>query len=49
MILITGATGNLGNAVIQYVRKKMAADSFAAFARNSEKVKQIESEGVQGC
>lgn len=48
MILVTGATGNLGAATIGSLLKKgMPGKSIAAFARNKEKARGLHELGVQ--
>jgi NAD(P)H dehydrogenase (quinone) len=46
MILITGATGNLGKAVINNLLKKMPANQIAALARDMNKVKELKAKNV---
>ena len=45
-ILITGSTGHLGGATIDFLIKKIPANSIAALARNSEKAKTLAEKGV---
>lgn len=47
MILVTGATGNLGNAIIRQLQKKLNFNEFSALARNPEKAKEVLSESVE--
>ena len=47
MILITGATGQLGGAVIDFLLKKVQPSEVAALARNMEKAKPIADKGVK--
>lgn len=47
MILITGATGQLGQLVIQSLLKKISANQIVAAVRNSEKAKNLKALGVQ--
>lgn len=47
MIVITGATGQLGNLVIASLLKKVPATSLVATVRNVEKAKDIAALGVQ--
>jgi NAD(P)H dehydrogenase (quinone) len=46
MILITGATGNLGTAVIKNLLKKLPADQIAALARDMSKAKELKAKNV---
>ncbi len=46
MILITGATGQLGAAVLQNLLKKIAADQIAAFVREASKASDLKERGV---
>ena len=46
MILVTGATGQLGGAVIDFLLKKVQPGEIAALARNPEKAKPIADQGV---
>lgn len=41
MILVTGATGNLGNAIIRQLQKKLNFNEFSALARNPDKAKEV--------
>src|SRR3989304_2606178 len=47
MILVTGATGGLGKAAIEFLLKKVSADDISALVRNKSKAGDIESKGVQ--
>lgn len=47
MILITGATGQLGRLVIEHLIKKVPASSIVAAVRNVEKAQDIARLGVQ--
>ena len=47
MILITGATGQLGRAVIEHLAKRTAADRIAAFVRDESKAADLKAKGVQ--
>lgn len=47
MILVTGATGQLGTAVIDHLLKSSSADKFVALARSEEKAKGLIDKGVQ--
>ena len=46
MILITGATGNLGKATLEFLLKKVPASSVAAMARQPEKLADVKALGV---
>ncbi len=46
MILITGSTGHLGSATINYLLKLVPAEEIAALARTKEKASQLKSLGV---
>lgn len=46
MILITGATGHLGTAVIQNLLKKTSANQVAAFVRDESKASTLKEMGV---
>ncbi len=46
MILVTGATGYLGTAVIENLLKKTLANQIAAFARDETKTYELKEEGV---
>jgi NAD(P)H dehydrogenase (quinone) len=46
MILVTGATGNLGKAVIQNLLKKVPAKQIAALARDENKGGDLKEKGV---
>ncbi len=47
MILVAGATGHLGTAVIDQLIKHTSTDSFFALARSEEKAKALKDKGVQ--
>jgi len=47
MIVITGATGQLGRLVIAALLKKVPAASIVAAVRNVEKAKDLKAQGVQ--
>ncbi len=47
MILVTGATGQLGQLVIQSLLKKIPADQIVATVRNSQKAQNLKALGVQ--
>jgi NAD(P)H dehydrogenase (quinone) len=46
MILVTGATGHLGSAVIQQLLKKLSASQIAAFVRDENKAGDLIKQGV---
>ena len=46
MILITGATGHLGRAVIQQLIRKTAPENIAAFVRDEAKASDLKGQGV---
>ena len=46
MILITGATGQLGKAVIEQLAKRMAANQIVAFVRDERKATDLKAKGV---
>lgn len=46
MILVTGATGHLGTAVIRQLLKKTPANKIAAFARDAGKAADLKEKGV---
>lgn len=46
MILVTGATGHLGGAVIQQLRQKMPVSQIAAFVRDERKAADLIEQGV---
>ena len=46
-ILITGATGHLGTAVIHQLLEKTNADNIVAFARDENKAKFLKEKGVE--
>ncbi len=46
MILITGATGNLGKATVEFLLRKIPAASVAVLARHPEKLAEIKALGV---
>jgi len=46
MILITGATGQLGSAVIQHLLTKIPASQIAAFVRDAGKAAGLQEKGV---
>ena len=47
MIVVTGATGQLGRLVIASLLKKVPAASIVAAVRNVEKAKDLKAQGVQ--
>lgn len=47
MILVTGATGQLGGAVIDFLLKKVQPSEVAALARNLDKAKLLADKGVK--
>ena len=47
MIVITGATGQLGRLVLSSLLKRMPASAVAAAVRNGEKAKDLAARGVQ--
>lgn len=46
MILITGASGNLGNAVIENLLKQVSASQIAGLFRNASKAKSVSEKGI---
>ena len=46
MILVTGATGPLGNAVVHFLVKKVAPSSIAVLVRDTSKAADLEALGV---
>ena len=46
MILVTGATGQLGTAVIQNLLKKTSASQIVAFVRDESKASDLKERGV---
>lgn len=46
MILVTGATGQLGTAVVQHVLKRTSANQIAAFVRDASKASDFKERGV---
>ena len=49
MILVTGATGHLGTAVIENLLKKTSANNIAALVRNESKAVDLREKGVTIC
>jgi NAD(P)H dehydrogenase (quinone) len=47
MILITGATGNLGTNILNFLLKKKATEPFAGLIRNEEKAKALRAKGIE--
>lgn len=47
MILVTGATGALGTAVIDFLLQKTAPNNIAALVRNPEKAVDLRAKGVE--
>lgn len=46
MILVTGATGNLGTATVQFLLKKVPADQVAVLVRDEHKAADLKALGV---
>ncbi|QJD80722.1 SDR family oxidoreductase [Spirosoma rhododendri] len=46
MILVTGATGHLGGAVVDFLLKKVAADQVAVLVRDAAKAADLAEKGV---
>jgi len=46
MILVTGATGHLGKATIDFLLKRTSADQITALARNPEKAEALKEKGI---
>jgi NAD(P)H dehydrogenase (quinone) len=47
MILVTGATGHLGSAVVSHLLKNTAATNIVAFARDENKAKDLKGKGIE--
>ncbi len=47
MILVTGATGHLGGAVVEQLLKNLAPNEFAILARDQNKAKHFADKGVE--
>ncbi len=47
MIIVTGATGQLGHAIVERLLKLLSKDQFAACARDLEKAEDLVLQGVQ--
>ena len=46
MILVTGATGNLGSAAITQLLKNTSAKNIAVLARDENKAKHLKEKGI---
>jgi NAD(P)H dehydrogenase (quinone) len=46
MILVTGATGNLGSAAVSQLLKKISAKNIAVLARDVSKAKHLQEKGI---
>lgn len=46
MILVTGATGNLGKATVEFLAKKIPADNIAVLVRDENKASDLKALGV---
>ncbi len=46
-ILITGATGHLGSAIVETLMKQMPADQISVLVRQAETVAEMQSKGLQ--
>jgi len=46
MILVTGATGQLGKATIDFLLKKIGANQIAALARDPKKAEELKQRGI---
>jgi NAD(P)H dehydrogenase (quinone) len=46
MILVTGATGNFGNAAIEFLLKKIPAHEIAALVRDENKAADLKAKGI---
>jgi NAD(P)H dehydrogenase (quinone) len=46
-VLITGATGQLGTATIDFLLAKYKTDNIIALARNEEKAASLKSKGIE--
>jgi NAD(P)H dehydrogenase (quinone) len=49
MILITGATGQLGRAVVKQLAKRVAADYIGVLVRDERKAADMQEQGMQLC
>ena len=47
MILVTGATGQLGKATIDFLLKKISSKEIAALARDEKKAEDLKAKGVE--
>jgi NAD(P)H dehydrogenase (quinone) len=47
MILVTGATGHLGSAVVSHLLKNAAANNIVAFARDENKAIHLKEKGIE--
>src|SRR5690349_17996120 len=47
MILITGATGQLGRAVVKQLAKRVAAERIGVFVRDKRKAAELKEQGVK--
>lgn len=47
MILVTGATGNLGSAVIEQLLKNKSPEEIVCLARNEDKAQTLRDKGIQ--
>jgi NAD(P)H dehydrogenase (quinone) len=47
MILVAGATGNLGSAAVSQLLKNTAADNIVAFARDENKANHLKGKGIE--
>ncbi len=47
MILVTGATGHLGSAVVSHLLKNTSADNIVAFARDENKANHLREKGIE--
>lgn len=46
-VLVTGATGNLGSAVIDTLLKHIPAQNISALVREAEKIPEVQAKGIQ--
>src|SRR5258705_9881877 len=47
MILVTGATGNLGSAAVSHLLKNTGANKIVAFARDEKKSNHLKGKGIE--
>lgn len=47
MILVTGATGHLGNATLEHLLTKTSANNIVAFVRDPNKAKHLQEKGIE--